>query len=156
MHKTLLPTRWLINHKWTSASLTNHSDLTGEGLRASLGAHARTSTDTHTHWQCAWTCVCLHPHAFYQSNLTGKSMIWLANRELMQSPPPPPQSSLIYLSHVPLLLILLPLSWFSFSFFPLLVSRCGEQENNSCTLSGWCNTPSRLMSSVTLLAGFGL
>lgn len=68
--------------------------------RACVWVHVHTRPQTHTcAGECVWTCMCSHPHAFYHSNLTGKSMIWLANRELMQSRglPSLSPSSLIYL-----------------------------------------------------------
>lgn len=53
--------------------------------------------------ECVRTCTCPYTHAFYQSNLIGKSMLWLANRELMQSrglssPLPTPSCLNLYLS----------------------------------------------------------
>lgn len=65
-----------------------------------------TYTPRHTHTdtqECAQTGTRSYTHAFYQSNLVGKSMLWLANRDLMQSrgpssPLPPPVSILTYLS----------------------------------------------------------
>lgn len=100
-------------------------------------AHLNTHTDTyecmHTE-ECVWTRTRSYTHAFYQSNLIGKSMLWLANRELMQSRGlssslPPPVSIFTYLSLMsfssPLVCSL------SFSF----VSSCGKQLNNICTQS---------------------
>ena len=82
-----------------------------------------THTQTHMH-ACTLMSVCGHTHAFYQSNLIGKSMLWLANRELMQSRGSPPlsfllsQSLLICLSHV----LLLPSRLFSLYLHFSLVS----------------------------------
>lgn len=128
-HAGLLIINELLHH-WQ-----NQCYLTGEGLR-----RGRTHTHTLTHMhaeESVWTCMCSHPHAFYQSNLAGKSMIWLANRELMQSrglrPPLPSQSSLIYLSHVPLLLIIL-LPLFSLFFPPSCFLVAG---NKKTTAAHW-------------------
>lgn len=87
-------------------------------------------------------------------------MIWLANGELMQSRVPPhlphlllSQSSLIYLSHVPLLLLRsLSLSAFS----NLLFLYCGEQQNNSCTRSRWWDASSRPTGSVAVFTGISV
>lgn len=96
-----------------------------------------THTLRHTHWH-----ICMHAdkgvcvarscaHAFYQSNLIGKSMLWLTNRALMQSrglssPLPPPVSIFTY----PTLLCPSPPplpSFFSCFLF------CEKQQNNICT-----------------------
>lgn len=61
-------------------------------------------TQTYTHrGVCVDVRARSYTHAFYQSNLIGESMLWLANRELMQSrglssPLPPPVSIFTYLS----------------------------------------------------------
>lgn len=100
-------------------------------------AHLNTHTDTyecmHTE-ECVWTRTRSYTHAFYQSNLIGKSMLWLANRELMQSRGlssslPPPVSIFTYLSLMSFSSP--PVCSLSFSF----VSSCGKQLNNICTQS---------------------
>lgn len=121
---------------------------------------ARTCTHVHRHThmhaeECVWTCMCSRPHAFYQSNLTGKSMIWLANRELMQSRGLPPISIFTYLSlscpspphHPPSPLI------FSFFFPRLLFLLVG---NKKTTAAHWAvgATHPRPVGSVTPFAGF--
>lgn len=97
--------------------------------------HRHTHTHTHVH-ACTQRCVCGHTHAFYQSNLIGKSMLWLTNRELMQSrglssPLPPPVSIFTYLS----LSCPSPPLTSSLSLPFSLVSFCGKQQNNICTQS---------------------
>ena len=115
--------------------------------------HRHTQTHTHVH-ACTQRSVCGHTHAFYQSNLIGKSMLWLTNRELMQSrglssPLPPPVSIFTYLSlscPSPPLTSSLSLS---LSLLFLFV------ENNKTTSArslqtGWWNTAGRLMVSETI------
>lgn len=111
--------------------------------------HPHHYTHTHTHmerhigvhkarrvWVCGHAQAYTHTHALYQSNLIGKSMLWLANRELMQSrglssPLPPPVSIFTYLSlSCPSPLLSSPLCLFLPCFF-----FCGQQQNNTSTRS---------------------
>lgn len=99
--------------------------------------HTLTDTCRHAHrGVCEWTRTYSHTHAFYQSNLIGKSMLWLANRELMQSRGlssalPPPVSIFTYLSlscpSPPLLSSLSP--------FPLCCFFYGKQKTTSAPQS---------------------
>lgn len=154
-HAGLLIINELLHH-W-QISLISQGRVWERTRRSDARRSARTRWRTRMQTECVWTCICSHPNTFYQSNLTGRSMIWLANRELMQSRVPPPhlllsQSSLICLSHVPLLLRSLSLSAFS----NLLFLYCGEQQNNSCTQSCRWEASSRPTGSVAAFAGISV
>lgn len=153
---TLFPARWVINHRWTPASLTNQPNITGESVSILAHTHLNTHTDTyacmHTK-ECVQTRIHLYPHAFYQSNLIRKSMIWLENRELMQSMGLSSflsQSLLICLSHV--------LPPFPFSLSPFLscffLWKTTKQHLHTVCRQAVETHPAWLMVSATILGIF--
>lgn len=117
--------------------MTNQPNLTGKGAsvqhtHAHVWVHACTEADRDTQTQSGTqkNTGCehagCHTHTFYQSNLIGKNMLWLANRELMQNRPPSPPSLPLCLS--PFLSVsLMPFSCF-FSPSSSAFSFCAEQQ----------------------------
>lgn len=120
--------------------------------------HGSTSTHRHTRMhteECVWTCICSHPNAFYQSNLTGRSMIWLANRELMQSRGVLPSLSPSCLNlHLSISLMSLSSSSTSLLAFPTSCFFTVGNNKTTAALSHWWNTSGRPMGSVAIFAGF--